>query len=147
MKYSLSVITDVIDSSRCVNPGDMSTVSTNCLKFTLLAFFCLYFSIDPFTRKDWYDIKAPSMFAVRQVGKTLVNRTQGTRKLTIIIVQWKFWCSKWLYSIIGIASEGLKGRVFEVSLTDLQNESDSERAFRKFKLISEDVQVSKLFVP
>jgi small subunit ribosomal protein S3Ae len=33
--------------------------------------------------------------------------------------------------------------VFEVSLTDLQNESDSERAFRKFKLISEDVQVRK----
>ena len=31
--------------------------------------------------------------------------------------------------------------MFEVSLTDLQNESDSERAFRKFKLISEDVQV------
>ena len=35
--------------------------------------------IDPFTRKDWYDIKAPSTFKVRQVGKTLVNRTQGTR--------------------------------------------------------------------
>ena len=30
--------------------------------------------IDPFTRKDWYDIKAPSIFTNRQVGKTLVNR-------------------------------------------------------------------------
>lgn len=38
-------------------------------------------SVDPFTRKDWYDIKAPSMFDVRQVGKTLVNRTQGLSKL------------------------------------------------------------------
>lgn len=37
-------------------------------------------SVDPFTRKDWYDVKAPSMFANRQVGKTLVNRTQGTSK-------------------------------------------------------------------
>jgi len=74
--------------------------------------------IDPFTRKDWYDVKAPSIFAVRQVGKTLVNRTQGTK----------------------IASEGLKGRVFEVSLADLQKENDAERSFRKFKLISEDVQ-------
>lgn len=74
--------------------------------------------VDPFTRKDWYDVKAPSMFAVRQIGKTLVNRTQGTR----------------------IASEGLKARVFEVSLADLQSETDSERAFRKFKLIAEDVQ-------
>lgn len=30
--------------------------------------------VDPFTRKDWYDIKAPNTFKVRQVGKTLVNR-------------------------------------------------------------------------
>merc|ERR1712012_1104162 len=48
----------------------------------------------------WYDVKAPSMFAVRQVGKTLVTRTQGTK----------------------IASDSLKGRVFEVSLADLQND-------------------------
>jgi len=74
--------------------------------------------IDPFTRKDWYDIKAPSTFKVRQVGKTLVNRTQGTK----------------------IASDGLKGRVYEVSLADLQNENDAERSFRKFKLVCEDVQ-------
>jgi len=74
--------------------------------------------IDPFTRKDWYDIKAPSVFKVRQVGKTLVNRTQGTK----------------------IASDGLKGRVYEVSLADLQNENDAERSFRKFKLVCEEVQ-------
>ena len=42
----------------------------------------------------------------------------------------------------GIASEGLKGRVFEVSLADLQSEPDAERSFRKFRLISEDIQVS-----
>lgn len=34
---------------------------------------------DPFTKKDWYDIKAPSLFTVRNVGKTLVTRTQGTK--------------------------------------------------------------------
>ena len=39
-----------------------------------------------------------------------------------------------------IASDGLKGRVFEVSLADLQNENDAERSYRKFKLIVEDVQ-------
>merc|ERR1712186_233912 len=61
---------------------------------------------------------APSLFKVRQVGKTLVNRTWGTR----------------------IASDGLKGRVFEVSLADLQNENDAERSYRKFKLMVEDVQ-------
>ncbi|OBZ81571.1 40S ribosomal protein S1, partial [Choanephora cucurbitarum] len=50
--------------------------------------------VDPFTRKDWYDIKAPSMFDVRQVGKTLVNRTQGLRN----------------------ANDSLHGRVVEMSL-------------------------------
>ena len=39
-----------------------------------------------------------------------------------------------------IASEGLKGRVFEVSLADLQKEENAERSFRKFKLVVEDVQ-------
>uniref|UniRef100_A0A2I3H9R1 40S ribosomal protein S3a n=1 Tax=Nomascus leucogenys TaxID=61853 RepID=A0A2I3H9R1_NOMLE len=55
------------------------------------------------------------MFNIRNIGKTLVTRTQGTK----------------------IASDGLKGHVFEVSLADLQND---EVAFRKFKLITEDVQ-------
>ncbi|CAJ0599560.1 unnamed protein product [Cylicocyclus nassatus] len=52
-------------------------------------------AVDPFARKEWYDIKAPSMFYNRQ------------------------------------------GRVFEVSLADL---NDSEADFRKFKLVCEDVQ-------
>lgn len=69
------------------------------------------FSVDPFTRKDWYDVKAPSMFNVRNVGKTLVNRTQGTK----------------------IASDGLKGRVYEVSQADIHGNED---AFRKFKWVS-----------
>ena len=71
--------------------------------------------VDPFSKKDWYDVKAPAMFSIRNTGKTLFTRTQGTK----------------------ITSDGLKGRVFEVSLADLQND---EVAFRKFKLITEDVQ-------
>jgi hypothetical protein len=35
-------------------------------------------SADPFTRKDWYDIKAPSVFINRVPGKTPVSRTTGT---------------------------------------------------------------------
>lgn len=46
------------------------------------------------------------------------------------------WCV-FIPIYTGIASDGLKGRVFEVSLADLQND---EVAFRKFKLITEDVQ-------
>jgi small subunit ribosomal protein S3Ae len=73
-------------------------------------------TVDPFSKKDWYDIKAPTVFSVRNIGKTLVSRTQGTK----------------------IASEGLKHRVFEVSLADLQN--DEDQAYRKVRLRAEDVQ-------
>jgi len=72
--------------------------------------------VDPFTRKDWYDIKAPAIFEVRNVGKTLVNRSQGLKN----------------------ANDSLKGRVVEVSLGDLNKEE--EQAFRKIKLRVEDVQ-------
>lgn len=37
-------------------------------------------SVDPFSKKDWYDVKAPAMFNIRNLGKTLVTRTQGTSK-------------------------------------------------------------------
>ncbi|XP_050383816.1 40S ribosomal protein S3a-2-like [Argentina anserina] len=71
---------------------------------------------DPFAKKDWYAIKAPSLFNIRNVGMTLISRTQGTK----------------------IASEGLKHRVFEVSLADLQK--DEEHSYRKVRLRAEDVQ-------
>lgn len=72
--------------------------------------------VDPFSKKDWYEVKAPSMFTQRNLGKTLVTRSQGTK----------------------LASDGLKGRVFELSLADLN--SDEDQAFRKIKLRVEDVQ-------
>jgi len=72
---------------------------------------------DPFSKKDWYDIKAPANFDTRNIGRTLVTRTTGTK----------------------IASDALKGRVFEASLGDLIK-LDDEDSYRKFKLICEDVQ-------
>lgn len=72
--------------------------------------------MDPFTKKDWYDVKAPNLFAVRTFGKTPVTRSSGTR----------------------IASEYLKNRIFNVSLADLNN--DEDQAYRKMKLRVEDVQ-------
>jgi small subunit ribosomal protein S3Ae len=72
--------------------------------------------VDPFTKKDWYQIKAPNAFKNRNVGYTLVNRTAGLR----------------------IAADGLKGRVFETCLADLQK--DEDQAHRKIKLRCEDVQ-------
>jgi len=72
--------------------------------------------IDPFATKDWYDIKAPSVFSKPVCGKTLVSRTKGTK----------------------ISSDALKGRIVEVSLGDLNNNEDE--AYRKMKLRVEDVQ-------
>jgi small subunit ribosomal protein S3Ae len=71
---------------------------------------------DPFLKKEWYDIKAPSVFNIRNCGKTLVSRTQGTK----------------------IATEELKGRVLELNLADLNN--DDDQAYKKVKLCIEDVQ-------
>jgi len=71
---------------------------------------------DPFLKKEWYDIKAPSVFSVRQCGKTLVSRTQGTK----------------------IATEELKGRVLEVNLADLNH--DDDQSYKKVRLCIEDVQ-------
>ncbi|EGF76955.1 hypothetical protein BATDEDRAFT_33774 [Batrachochytrium dendrobatidis JAM81] len=72
-------------------------------------------TVDPFSRKDWYDIKAPVTFDVRNVGKTLVNRTQGLKN----------------------AKDYLKNRVLEVSLADLSN--NQEDSFRKVKLQIQEV--------
>ncbi|QDS70195.1 ribosomal 40S subunit protein S1B [Venturia effusa] len=71
---------------------------------------------DPFAKKDWYSVKAPTTFAVRDVGKTLVNRTTGLKN----------------------ANDALKGRIFEVSLADLQK--DEDHAFRKIRLRVDEVQ-------
>merc|ERR1712093_220630 len=73
-------------------------------------------AVDPFTKKDWYEVKAPALFSKPNIGKTLVTRTAGTK----------------------IASDGLKGRVFEVSLGDLNKSEDD--AFRKIRLRVEDIQ-------
>jgi len=72
--------------------------------------------VDPFTKKDWYDVKAPSMFNVRTFGKTPVTRSSGTR----------------------VAANYLKGRIFNVSLGDLNQ--DEDQAYRKMKLQVQDVQ-------
>jgi len=75
--------------------------------------------VDPFSKKEWYDVRAPLQFSQRNVAKTPVNRTSGTK----------------------IASDYLKGRVFTASLADLQK--DEDQAHRKIKLRVEDVQGSK----
>jgi len=72
---------------------------------------------DPFLKKEWYDIKAPSMFNVRNCGKTLVSKSQGTK----------------------IASDGLRGRVLEANLADLMTDSE-DLGYKKIRLCIEEIQ-------
>jgi len=72
---------------------------------------------DPFLKKEWYDVKAPAPFTERNCCKTLITKSAGTK----------------------IASEGLKGRVFELNLADL-NKGDDDQAHKKVKLCVEEVE-------
>jgi len=71
---------------------------------------------DPFLKKEWYDVRTPTCFPVKSAGKTIATKTQG----------------------IKVARDTLMGRVIEVSLGDLKEDTEEE-AFRKFKLKVEDV--------
>jgi small subunit ribosomal protein S3Ae len=70
--------------------------------------------VDVFAKKEWYNVKAPAYFEKRELGKTPVNRTAGTK----------------------LAANGLRGRVFEVALSDLNND---DNRYRKFRLVCEEV--------
>jgi small subunit ribosomal protein S3Ae len=76
--------------------------------------------VDPFSKKEWFDVKAPAIFPTRQVGKTLATKTQGMKT----------------------SRDSLLGRVVEVSLGDLKPKGE-EDAWRKFKLKIEEVQGSQ----
>jgi small subunit ribosomal protein S3Ae len=73
-------------------------------------------AVDSFSKKEWYDIKAPSYFTDRNVGKTLATRSQGTK----------------------LASDSLNGRILNASLADLNKNED--QAFRVIRLKVEEVQ-------
>merc|ERR1719312_690995 len=75
-------------------------------------------TIDTFARKEWYDVRAPTkIFPSEHVGKTCVNKSHG----------------------IKLASDSLKGRVFEVSQADISN-LDDKHHHRKIKLQVEAVR-------
>ncbi|CAD7963618.1 unnamed protein product [Amoebophrya sp. A120] len=73
---------------------------------------------DPFLKKVWYNIKAPTYFnsKANKVGRTCVTKTQGTK----------------------IETEGLKGRVCEFNMADVQD--GSEDGHKKIKLEVQEIQ-------
>lgn len=47
--------------------------------------------VDPFSKKDRCDRKAPAMFNVRNIGKTLVSRSQGRLWVCVMYVYLFFY--------------------------------------------------------
>merc|ERR1712000_482348 len=74
---------------------------------------------DPFSKKEWFKIKAPAPFRVREVGWTPANRTEGQR----------------------LVADNLKGRVFEVCLADLQK--DESHFYQNIKLKAQVARIRK----
>ncbi|XP_016065854.1 PREDICTED: 40S ribosomal protein S3a-like [Miniopterus natalensis] len=77
--------------------------------------------VDLVSKQDWYNVKTPAMYNIRNTGKTLVTRTQGTK----------------------IASEGLKGRVFEVSLADSEHQQACQIQ-KMMETLTQEVQTNDL---
>lgn len=75
---------------------------------------------DPYLRKEWYHIRAPAVFSVRNAGRTVVTKSSGNK----------------------LARDNLVGRVFELAQGDLVEKGTEEESFRKFKLRVEEVQGS-----
>lgn len=71
---------------------------------------------DPFLRKEWYNVVAPNIFNTRNACKTCVTKTIGLK----------------------IAADGLRGRVFEFNLGDLNK--NEELGYRKIKLKVDEIQ-------
>jgi small subunit ribosomal protein S3Ae len=74
-------------------------------------------SAHSFAKKEWYNVHVPTVFDVRTPTITPCNRTAGQK----------------------IAADSLKGRVFEISLADLNRDSN-EQAWRKMKVQIEEVK-------
>lgn len=76
--------------------------------------------VEPMSRKEWYDVVVPALFKVRQCGKTIANKTIGTK----------------------LAVDNVMGRVYEANLADLNGATENQRdePFRKMKFAVQDVQ-------
>lgn len=75
--------------------------------------------LDPFLKKVWYDVKAPTYLKTNKpkVGKTVVTKTQGLKSET----------------------DGLKGRICEFNVADICP-NNAEDGHKKIKLEVQDLQ-------
>lgn len=113
--YSLQTYSNTLYSH---SPREVQVTSVAPLMHSLRRVRIYLVSYPPLLTKhpEWYDLKAPSVFETRNIGKTVVNRSAGLKN----------------------ADDSLKGRVVELSLGDLNK--DEDQAFRKMKLKVDSIQ-------
>jgi small subunit ribosomal protein S3Ae len=70
-----------------------------------------------FAKKEWYNVQVPTVFDVRTPTITPCNKTAGQK----------------------LSADSLKGRVFEISLADL-NRDQTDQPWRKMKVQIEEVK-------
>jgi small subunit ribosomal protein S3Ae len=71
--------------------------------------------VDPFTKKEWYDVIAPGFVKTRSFCKTIATKSAGLK----------------------MASDSLRGRVFETNIADITD--SGEAGSRKIKFIVEEI--------
>jgi len=71
---------------------------------------------DPFKKKDWFEIRTPSVFNTRKAGYTIATKSSGLKS----------------------SRDQLMGRVFTMSQGDLKKDSEAD-FYRQFKLRVEEV--------
>jgi len=72
----------------------------------------------PFLKKEWYNVRAPSIFEVRTPTLTPCNKAAGQN----------------------IPADSLRGRVFQITHADLNQQNKHEHAWRIIKLQIEEVK-------
>jgi len=79
--------------------------------------------LHPFLKKEWYNVRAPSLFEVRVPTLTPVNKAAGQN----------------------IPADSLRGRIFSITYADLGQTKSNENAWRIVKLQVEEVKGFECF--
>ena len=93
----------------------------------------LTFSMHPFAKKEWYNVLVPVIFDNRNPTVTPCNKTAGQSK--------RFWR---LSFPLENSADSLRGRVFDISLADLNRDSN-ENQWRKVQLQIEEIKGSEVY--
>jgi Ribosomal S3Ae family len=65
-------------------------------------------TVDPLSRKEWYDFKAPIPFSSKSFGKTLVTRSSGNSNYSFYFQNDRIFSLFLSFKIFGLTNSKLK---------------------------------------